>query len=139
MISLKQSVGAEWSLVKVWTSKTKFLICKYLKKIQRKKTAEFIAVSIRVGAIIAGANEDIIMQLGQAGTDLGMLFQITDDILDAQQDKANQPTFVKIYGLKRTQKLAKNYTQKAIQKFAKLGKRFTPLVQITDWISKRGN
>lgn len=110
-----------------------------LKKIQRKKTAEFIAVSIQVGAIIAGANENIIMRLGQAGTDLGMLFQITDDILDAQQDKDNQPTFIKIYGLERTKRIAENYRQRAIQKFTELGKRYTPLVQITDWISKRGN
>jgi geranylgeranyl diphosphate synthase, type II len=119
--------------------KDKVTNIRLLNKIQRKKTAEFIAVSIRVGAIIAGANEEIIMRLGQAGTDLGMLFQITDDMLDAQQDKDNQPTFIKIYGLEQTQRIAKNYRQRTIQKFAKLGKRFSPLVQITDWISKRGN
>jgi geranylgeranyl diphosphate synthase type II len=110
-----------------------------LKKIQRKKTAEFIAVSIKTGAVIAGAKENIIKKLWQAGIELGMLFQITDDILDVKQDKANQPSFVKFYDLNRAKRIAQDYASKAKHKFSSLGKRFEPLIQITDWILQRGN
>ncbi|MDH5683299.1 MAG: polyprenyl synthetase family protein [candidate division WOR-3 bacterium] len=110
-----------------------------LKKIQRKKTAEFIAVSVKTGAVIAGAKDKIIKKLWQAGIELGMLFQITDDILDAKQDKANQPSLVKFYDLNRARRIAQDYALKAKDKFSSLGKRFEPLIMITDWIAKRSN
>ena len=110
-----------------------------IRLIHRKKTAEFIAVAIKTGAVIAGAKENIIKKLWQAGIELGMLFQITDDILDAKQDKNYQPSFMKFYDLKQAQKIAQDYAVKAKQKFTSLGNRFEPLIQITDRILKRGN
>ena len=53
---------------------------------QRKKTALLIAASIVTGAILAGASAPTIRQLHKAGITLGMLFQLTDDLLDAQQE-----------------------------------------------------
>ncbi|MEO0093019.1 MAG: polyprenyl synthetase family protein [candidate division WOR-3 bacterium] len=110
-----------------------------LKRIHRKKTAELIAVSIQIGAIIAGAKEMVTKQLWSAGVDLGMLFQITDDILDAEQDKASQPTFVKRYGLERAKIFARQYARRAQGKFSMLGSCFTKFNLIADWIANRGN
>ncbi|MDH5186049.1 MAG: polyprenyl synthetase family protein, partial [candidate division WOR-3 bacterium] len=87
----------------------------------------------------AGAKDKIIKKLWQAGIELGMLFQITDDILDAKQDKANQPSLVKFYDLNRARRIAQDYALKAKDKFSSLGKRFEPLIMITDWIAKRSN
>ncbi|MDQ0232959.1 heptaprenyl diphosphate synthase component II [Metabacillus malikii] len=53
----------------------------YLKRIKRK-TALLIAVSCQLGAISAGANEEIHRKLYWFGYFVGMSFQITDDILD---------------------------------------------------------
>lgn len=53
----------------------------YLKRIKRK-TAILIAVSCQLGAISAGAPEEIHKKLYRFGYYVGMSFQITDDILD---------------------------------------------------------
>jgi octaprenyl-diphosphate synthase len=51
------------------------------------KTAELTAVSCRLGALFAGAAEDVVEQLDGFGRDLGIAFQIADDLLDVQGDQ----------------------------------------------------
>ncbi|KHF40340.1 heptaprenyl diphosphate synthase component II [Halalkalibacter okhensis] len=53
----------------------------YLRRIKRK-TALLIAVSCELGALAANADRDIQRNLYQFGYNVGMSFQITDDILD---------------------------------------------------------
>ncbi len=53
----------------------------YLQIIE-SKTAELIAVSCRLGAIFAGADEKLVEQMDGFGRDLGIAFQIADDLLD---------------------------------------------------------
>lgn len=53
----------------------------YLRRIKRK-TALLIAVSCRLGALAADAPRDVQMSLYRYGYNVGMAFQITDDILD---------------------------------------------------------
>jgi octaprenyl-diphosphate synthase len=50
--------------------------------IVRGKTAELTAVSCRLGAHYAGASEETVEALASFGRDLGVAFQITDDVLD---------------------------------------------------------
>ena len=49
------------------------------------KTAALFAGATEMGAVIAGAPENAIQQLRQFGTDLGMAFQIIDDVLDLRE------------------------------------------------------
>lgn len=49
------------------------------------KTGKLIAASLKMGAIIVG-RDDIAQELYDFGIDLGLLFQIQDDILDVTQD-----------------------------------------------------
>jgi geranylgeranyl pyrophosphate synthase len=53
-----------------------------LERIHRAKTGALMAVSCRVGAIAAGASEPAIEALGSFGADIGLAFQIVDDVLD---------------------------------------------------------
>jgi octaprenyl-diphosphate synthase len=53
----------------------------YLEVIEAK-TAELTAVSCRLGALFADAAEDVVEQLDGFGRDLGIAFQIADDLLD---------------------------------------------------------
>lgn len=53
----------------------------YLEIIE-SKTAELTAVSCKLGAIFAGANDALAEQLDGFGRDLGIAFQIADDLLD---------------------------------------------------------
>jgi len=52
------------------------------------KTAEFCACSCRLGAHYAGADEDLKQAMSRYGANLGMAFQIVDDLLDMTGDEA---------------------------------------------------
>lgn len=58
----------------------------YLRLVERK-TACFIGTGIQIGAYLGGADEDTVEGLAHYGTDLGIAFQIVDDILDVAGDK----------------------------------------------------
>lgn len=76
-----------------------------------KKTGELIACAFEFGAIAADASEETVAQLHRIGLDLGLAFQIQDDILDVTEsvakhgrkvssDLANEKsTFVSLYGI----------------------------------------
>lgn len=53
----------------------------------RKKTAALIRVSCETGALVSGAKPEIVNLLGKYGYNLGMAYQITDDILDCLADE----------------------------------------------------
>lgn len=53
------------------------------------KTAELCAVSCQLGAIYAGASPESVKRLAQYGRDLGIAFQIADDLLDVQGDEGS--------------------------------------------------
>lgn len=54
--------------------------------IHRHKTAALIQASLTIGAILAGADEEQIQVLEKCGEDVGIAFQIQDDILDVVGD-----------------------------------------------------
>ena len=60
-------------------------LVKALQRMHALKTGRLIAASLKIGAIAAGAHEDLAAGLERAGGHLGMLFQITDDLLDADE------------------------------------------------------
>src|SRR6185436_4672537 len=53
----------------------------YLEIIEAK-TAELTAVSCRLGALFSGAAKDVVEKMDGYGRDLGIAFQIADDLLD---------------------------------------------------------
>jgi len=56
-------------------------------EIVEAKTAELTAVSCRLGAMFAGADEALAEQMDGFGRDLGIAFQIADDLLDVQGEE----------------------------------------------------
>ncbi|MBX3354765.1 MAG: polyprenyl synthetase family protein [Phycisphaeraceae bacterium] len=52
--------------------------------IVRRKTASLVAACCRIGARLSGANEALCQALGDFGHDLGVAFQIQDDLLDLE-------------------------------------------------------
>jgi octaprenyl-diphosphate synthase len=79
-----------------------------------KKTAALFAASCRIGAILGGADPVAAARLGEYGTNLGLAFQIVDDLLDftGHSDEMGKPvltdlregriTLPLIYALRRT-------------------------------------
>ncbi|MBN6188600.1 heptaprenyl diphosphate synthase component II [Aneurinibacillus sp. BA2021] len=64
----------------------------YLRRIKRK-TALLIAISCQLGALAAGASPEVVRRLYTYGYNVGMAFQITDDILDfvGEEKKLGKP------------------------------------------------
>jgi geranylgeranyl diphosphate synthase type II len=48
------------------------------------KTAAMIAVSLQLGVLAGGGEDDDVARLGEVGRDLGLAFQIVDDLLDVE-------------------------------------------------------
>lgn len=61
----------------------------------RLKTAVLLAASIKIGALIGGATDSEIQSLYRFGTEIGLSFQLQDDVLDTYGDEA---TFGKAIG-----------------------------------------
>ncbi|MEO0094897.1 MAG: polyprenyl synthetase family protein [candidate division WOR-3 bacterium] len=122
---------------------------KILRQIHLNKTAKFIALSIKVGAIMAQAQEDRIKILEKAGLFLGILFQYTDDILDVigkkeklgktpQKDILQEKlTAPRVYGLSGARFRAQRYAILAKNLFNQLGRNFTIFSEITDFVLNR--
>lgn len=84
---------------------------KYLEYMHKNKTGALIRASVRIGAILAGANEAQLEHLTNYAEKIGLAFQIKDDILAEEgneeimgkpvgNDKANNKcTYVTKYGL----------------------------------------
>jgi len=97
-----------------------------LEFIHENKTAAMIEVSLAMGARVGGANEEQVGRIRAAGRDLGLAFQIVDDILDATQStealgktagkdaRAGKATFVGLHGLDRAREFAASHTAAAV-------------------------
>ena len=98
----------------------------YLEYMHKNKTGALIKASIRIGAILAGASEEELEKLTKYGENIGLAFQIKDDILDIIGDEAvlgkpvgndvekHKSTFVSKYGLEESQRILENVTKEAI-------------------------
>jgi geranylgeranyl pyrophosphate synthase len=98
-----------------------------LRRIHRLKTARLIAASFAVGAIAAGADQRTIRDMSRSGLYLGMLFQITDDLLDEKQEAGNPNSFTYLgfYGRDYAQFLARRYRAKYESELDQLKDRLT--------------
>ncbi len=91
-----------------------------------KKTGERIKVSILAGAILGNAPEDDIKALEKFGENLGLAFQIKDDILDVigsteklgknvlSDEESNKTNFITMHGLEYCIKECENLTKDSI-------------------------
>ena len=89
-----------------------------MKYIHAHKTGALITASVRIGAIIGGANEEQLAALSRYGQHIGLAFQITDDILDVVGDEAvigkpvgsdeknEKATYPALYGLDASRAMA---------------------------------
>jgi geranylgeranyl diphosphate synthase, type II len=58
-----------------------------LESIHNRKTGALFLASLRMGGLVAGASEKELEALRECGANLGLAFQITDDLLDIREDR----------------------------------------------------
>ena len=117
--------------------------------VERKKTASLITLAVRSGGILGGADNKEVEALTNFGTNLGISYQIIDDILDATsteevlgkdtgQDKKNlKATFVALYGVERAKEIAHEFVEKAISFLEPYGEKYALLSEIAKFSLER--
>lgn len=95
--------------------------------VHKNKTSAVIEAALMTGAVLAGADEKQAAVMEQCGTDIGLAFQIQDDILDVigDQEKLGKPvhsdeknektTAVSVYGIDVCRQKVKDYTDRGIE------------------------
>ncbi len=73
-----------------------------LRMLHLNKTAKLIAASLQMGAIISNLDAKSVQEWYEFGLDLGVLFQIQDDIIDATSDEQTQGKPTGNDGIKNT-------------------------------------
>ena len=100
--------------------------------IHEKKTAAMIESSMMIGAVLAGAGDEEVKTMEEIGSDVGLAFQIQDDILDitgsdevlgkptGSDDKNNKATYVTLVGLDEAKNDVKRISESAMEKLSGL-------------------
>lgn len=122
-----------------------------LQNIHKHKTGMLIRAAVRMGAIAAGATERQLDDLTGYAEDVGLAFQIADDVLnvtgtreelgknpntDAERGKKTYPTF---YGVGGARNLAEDCVGRANNRLASFGPAADPLREIARYITSRKN
>jgi geranylgeranyl diphosphate synthase type II len=97
-----------------------------LEFIHLSKTAAMIEAALAMGGLCSGASDAQVDSLRRAGRELGLAFQIVDDILDATSDtetlgktagkdaRAGKATYVSVHGLEAARRIARERSDAAI-------------------------
>lgn len=117
--------------------------------IHRGKTAAMIAASLRLGAMSANATPAQVKALGVFGENLGLAFQIIDDILDITQTSeqlgksagkdaaAGKATYPAVFGLEKSRREAARLTKISLDALKPLSSRADFLRAIADQLLGR--
>jgi geranylgeranyl pyrophosphate synthase len=120
-----------------------------LETIHQNKTAALVFASARAGAIIAGASEIELNAISKYALSLGLLFQITDDLLDVTQtteilgktagkDLASaKATYPSLYGLEKTRQTAQSVYRQTVETLEPIDKDTELLREIAGYILNR--
>ncbi|MFQ5912109.1 MAG: polyprenyl synthetase family protein [Nitrospinota bacterium] len=117
--------------------------------IHTHKTAALIRVSAWGGAFLGGGTEEQVGAVGRYGKNVGLAFQIVDDILDEIGDsgvlgksagsdqRAEKATYPKVFGIEQSRKMARELVEASLAELSRLGPRGEPLRQIAKFIVAR--
>ncbi|MEM7052817.1 MAG: polyprenyl synthetase family protein [Acidobacteriota bacterium] len=120
-----------------------------LEYIHSHKTGALFIAAGELGAMAAGARRRDLELVTRFAKNLGLAFQITDDLLDVLASSAetgkdsgqdsDKVTFVKLLGVDGAQTLAAELLDFAIESLAPLGRRATMLRQLAEFVRHRGH
>ena len=122
-----------------------------LMNIHRGKTSAMIAVSLRLGAMSANATARDLKVLTDFGENLGLAFQVIDDILDVTQSSeklgksagkdvaSGKATFPSVLGIEKSVREAAKFTACARKALKPLGSRGAFLAGLADHLLNREN
>ena len=131
------------------TFENKSILKKNIINMQKKKTGELFGFCCESIAIIKGVNSIKRKKLKEIGINIGLLFQIVDDLIDYKGDsmivgkptrsdeKKGKATLVNLLGYEETINFAKNLKKKIDQQIKKYGTKANDLLDSVEFILKR--
>lgn len=121
-----------------------------LERIHRRKTGALLAASLRVGALAAGADAARVDALTDYGRELGLAFQIVDDVLDVTRTDAElgktagkdvgagKATYPSLFGLEAAERMARERIGRAVDALHGAGIRSAELEALAAFVLERG-
>lgn len=121
----------------------------HLRSMHRLKTGALIRASVAMGAIAAGASTEQLKALDEFALNIGLAFQVQDDILDEESDSAtlgknqgsdkdaNKPTYTSLLGLTQAKEEAATLLDLAQSALGPFAERALRLNQLADFIVNR--
>ena len=103
--------------------------------IYRHKTSALIEAPMMTGAVLGGAEEEELAAVERAAADIGLAFQIRDDILDVtatseelgkpvhSDEKNNKITYVTLFGIQEASRQVEEISQRAVSTLDKLNRK----------------
>ena len=117
--------------------------------IYENKTSALIEASMMTGAVLAGADEQELLVIRQAASDIGLAFQIQDDILDVtssqeelgkpvhSDEKNNKVTYVSLMGAEKASRKVKELSDHAVEMIRSLDREDEFLVLLVESLVSR--
>jgi geranylgeranyl diphosphate synthase type II len=117
--------------------------------IHTHKTGALLKTSVLAGALLAGAPETTLQRLSRYAHNIGLAFQIVDDVLDvtATQEElgktagkdlqACKATYPSLWGIAESKRQAQKLIDQAKAELSPLGGKALPLMAIADFITTR--
>jgi geranylgeranyl diphosphate synthase type II len=122
-----------------------------LRDMHARKTGALIRAAAVAGAIMGGGSDAAVAAIDAAAAELGLAFQIVDDVLDVEGASADlgktsgkdaaagKPTYPSLYGIERSKQMAAECLARADATLAAAGLTDSRLLEIGRWIVTRGN
>jgi geranylgeranyl diphosphate synthase, type II len=113
-----------------------------LEAIHRRKTGALIVAALELGGIVAGGTPEQLRAVQSYGRNVGLAFQITDDLLDvagnqeavgkrlAKDANRGKLTFPRLMGVESSRRTAEKLVDEACAMIEIFGEKGTPLVQL---------
>ena len=121
----------------------------YLEYTHKNKTGALLKLCVRMGAILSGCNEEDLTKLTTYAENIGLAFQIKDDILSVEGDEkiTGKPvgndeargkcTYVSKYGLEKAKSILDDITKDAVQIAESFGTKAEFLKELAIYIKNR--
>jgi len=107
-----------------------------VESIHERKSAALIAASIAAGAWLGGAAPALVARLRGFGRDVGVAFQIADDLLDADEESTGA-SLVALVGAARARERAEALLAAGLSAIEDLGERAEPLRALARFAVRR--
>jgi len=120
-----------------------------VERMHARKTGRMIRAAAVVGAVMAGAPQQVVDGIDSYATEIGLAFQIVDDVLDVEAASATlgktagkdaahgKPTYPSLFGIDRSRQLAADCLERAQQHLTAVGLQDSHLAGIAQWIVVR--